>query len=180
MQQPHADVHPPLHPAGESLDLSLGTIGEADNLQHIVHAPLELLAAQAVHLAPESQVCPRTERGVEGHLLRHDANAGLDLHRLFDDRMTRHPRIPGSGCDEAAQHGDGSGFASSIGTQQAENLTLLNLERYPIYRQDVLGLVALDQPLYCHNCVHKLPSFPQYRLTTSHISSHPGRKRRLC
>ena len=80
VQQGHADVDAPLHPARILLDAVLGPVGQADDLQHFVHAGFERRAAQPVHLAPEGQVLARRQVFVQGDLLRDDAQHGFDPH----------------------------------------------------------------------------------------------------
>ena len=77
VQQRHADVDAPLHPAGVFAHPVFGALGQADQLEHFVDTLVEGRAAQAVHLAPEGQVFARGEVFVQGDLLRHHAE-----HRL--------------------------------------------------------------------------------------------------
>ena len=88
-----ADVDPPLHAAREFGDRLPLALLQPDDLQHFADALLERLAAQAVHLAPEGEVLAGAQVGIEGDVLRHEADRALDRHRLVHDRVAHDPGI---------------------------------------------------------------------------------------
>jgi hypothetical protein len=129
VQQARGDVDAPLHPAGERLDAVLGPVRQADLLQHLVHTPAKIGAAQVIEAAPEGQVLPGGEVVIEGDLLRHDADAGANGQAVSCDGVAVDLSRAGAGCDQAAQHGDGSRLARAVGAQQAEDLAAQDGER---------------------------------------------------
>ena len=85
VQQRDADVDAPLHAAAELVDAVLLPVDEGDELQHLVHALLELVARQPVHAAPEHEVLAGAHVRVQGDVLRDDADGLLDRLGVADD-----------------------------------------------------------------------------------------------
>ena len=128
VQQGHADVDAPLHAAGIFLDIFLGPIGQADDLQHLVDALAQGRAAQAVHLAPEGQVFTRRHIFIQGDLLRDHAQAGFDTQRVGPDGMTHDQGVAFIRAQQAGEHRDGGGLAGAVGAKQAEDLAFFHAE----------------------------------------------------
>src|SRR5664280_2668921 len=143
VQQRDADVHAPLHAAAVLLHAVLLAVDQRDELEDLVDAPHELLAAQAVHLAPEDEVLARAHVRVEGDVLRDDADGLLDRLRLGDHRVPGDASVAAARLEQARQHRDGRALAGPVGAQETEDLALGDLKAHAVHGEDSLGRVVL-------------------------------------
>ena len=137
VQQPNADVDAPLHPAGIGLNPVFGFVGQADLLEHLVDAGLEVPAGETVHLAPEDQVFAGAEVVVERQFLGYHADQVAHDHRFPGDRMPADGRFAGSWGEERGKDGNGSGFSGSVWTKQAEDFACVYVERNSIHGGEI-------------------------------------------
>ena len=161
VQQGHADVDAPLHAAGVLVHAVLLAVDQADELQHLVDALLELRAGKPVHAAPEQQVLAGGHVRVQGDVLRHDADDRLDRLGVRHDRVPVHEGVAPGWAQQAGEHGDGGGLAGAVGAEQAEDLALVDVEAHLVDGQHALGRVVL---------LAKLP-----HLDDAHLSASPVR-----
>ena len=85
VDQRPGDRQPPLHPAGQRLDLVVGALGQLGELEQLVRPPADLRPAQTEVAAVDREVLADRQFGVQGVLLGHDAQACPDL-RAMDGR----------------------------------------------------------------------------------------------
>jgi len=128
VQQPHPDVDAALHPAGIGLDALLGPVLETDLLEHLVDARGKRFAGKSVHISPEIEVLQRCKVLVERQFLRDDSDAVLDRHGLARDGMPADGGVAAGRGEEGGEYGDGGGLARAVGSEQAEDLALLDVK----------------------------------------------------
>ena len=117
VEQRRPDVHPALHAAGVLVHPVLLPVGEADELEHLVHPLGERRPAQAVHPAPEHEVLAPAQVVVQGDVLRHHPDELLDLVRLAGHREAAHVGVAAVGLEQAGEDGDGGGLAGAVGSE---------------------------------------------------------------
>ncbi|OQB00828.1 MAG: hypothetical protein BWY25_01599 [Chloroflexi bacterium ADurb.Bin222] len=125
MDEARGDVHAALHPARVSLHRLVRPVGERHDAQHILHALLEVRAAQAVNLPEKLEIGARAEGGIERQILRHQAVQLLDCLQVGSDIVTANAGGALGGLEYAGQHRDSGGFSGAVGTEQAKDLALL-------------------------------------------------------
>ncbi len=92
VEQAHRDVEPALHAARVGLDLAVGGVGEAEALERLGRAALQLGAGDAVELALEHEVLAPGGLAVGAVLLRDDADRVADAHGLGEHVEPGHAR----------------------------------------------------------------------------------------
>ncbi len=126
---PQPDVEPPLLTAGQGLDLRVGLLSQADQVDYLTHPPRRRVEACASlkHLAN------RQER-LHREFLEHDTElttqslagatvAGID---------SQHPHLARVAAAKTLENLDRGRLARAIGTQQREHLPGLNLKAHPV------------------------------------------------
>ena len=101
---------------------------KAELPHHLINAPGELPAPQAVYAAIKMQILLHRQVSIEGKLLRHIADALPGLVPVAAHIYSPHKKLPGGGRQQAAQHTEGSGFPGAIGAQHAKDLPPVHLE----------------------------------------------------
>jgi len=152
VQQSHADVHPPFHPAGVGLDTLLCLILQADLLEHLIGACGQFPAGKPVHLTPKTEVLLGGQVLVECQFLRHYTNAFLDRHGFLPDRMTAYQRVTAGGGVEGGKDRNGRGFPRSVGSQQAEDFALFDVKGDAFDGSEIA--VFFDQVVHLENGGH--------------------------
>ena len=122
VEQPDADVQPPLHAAGELVGTLAGPLVEADDLEHLADAPLQRVTAHAVQLAEEAQVLGRGQLRVDRELLRDVPDRLLRLRRADVDRASGDVHLATVTLQEAADHRDRGRLAGTVRPEQAVGL----------------------------------------------------------
>ena len=84
---------------------------------------------QAVDARDEFKILAHGKILVEAEVLRHVANARLDLRRFSADVVTEAGAAAFVGREQAAQHADGGGLARPIRPEEAEDRAALDLHR---------------------------------------------------
>ena len=141
VQQPDPDVQPPLHPAGEVLGLLARPICQTHHAEHLLHTSMGYVRGQSVQAGEELKVLTGAQVGVDRELLRHIANRGLLGDAMGSQPLAGDEHLAGIRLEQPAHHRDGRRLASAIWAQQAERLTLGDLET------DAANSLDLTKPL---------------------------------
>ena len=128
VEQADADVEPALHAAREAVGAVAGPVGQVDDCQHLVHAPVELLAPEPLEAPEEAQVLAGGQVRVDGQVLGHVADGGLGVGRPDVHRPAGHDDLAAVAPEQAADHRDGGGLAGAVGPEQAVGLAGGDLE----------------------------------------------------
>ena len=128
VQQPGREVEAALHAAGEAAHRLARSILQPGQRQRPLDPLGQLGAAQAVQAAEEAQVLPRGQILVQGQVLWHQADGAAGGERVARQIVTGHARAAPAGRDHAAHHRDGRGLAGAVGSEQAEDLALLDVQ----------------------------------------------------
>src|SRR3546814_19941522 len=96
VQQPDPDVEPALHSARELARPVVGPLPQADHVEHLVDAAIELLGGELVQPPEEAQVLPGRELWVDGDLLRHEPDRGPGGRRPRGHRDRKSTRLNSS------------------------------------------------------------------------------------
>ena len=139
VQQRDADVDAPLHAAAELVDAVLLAVDEGDELQHLVDPLLERVPGQPVHPPPEHEVLAGAHVRVEGDVLWDHADGLLDRLRVAHHGVAGDGGVAAARLEQAAQHGDGGALAGAVGTEEAEDLALLDAEADAVDGEDAFG-----------------------------------------
>jgi hypothetical protein len=124
--------HPPLHSARELPHVRGGLVRQAEALQQFVDPGVVVLHPEIARLDPQG--FPHAEERIEHQLLRHDAKLAASL-RVFDLHVVpMHRHASGSGARQARKHADQGGLARTVGPEQAEELTFLDIEGHAVQR----------------------------------------------
>ncbi|MET3800228.1 hypothetical protein ABID70_000183 [Clavibacter michiganensis] len=122
------DREPPLHAAGEVVDLGARAVAQLRELEQLVGARRDLLARQPEVSAVDDEVVARLELQVEVVGLRHDAQLRADLGpvrvRVEPEDVERPARARG----DRADHAHGRGLAGAVRAEQPEGLAGRDLE----------------------------------------------------
>src|SRR5690606_5627101 len=137
VEHPNADVEPALHAAGEGIRAVVRAVGQADDLQYLIHPRRESLAAQPIELPKEPQVLPRRQIWIDCEVLRDvpDDRLGIDsarAHRLAinDDSAT-------ISLEQPADHGDRRCLPGAIRPEQTIRLATAYGEADAVDRDSV-------------------------------------------
>jgi hypothetical protein len=95
------------------------------------------LARHPVELGVQAQVLLGGEIAVERRVLEDEADVAAHLVAFGDDVVPRHPRGPGGGPHERAEHVDRRRLARPVGPEEAEGLPRADLELDAAYRLDL-------------------------------------------
>ena len=154
------DVQAPREAARELLWAEALVVAEAYELDRLVDEPPAPRSVVDVEAAEVVDVLADGELLEDGHLLRHHADAALEVvaggsHRLPEelDRAL----VVGEQLQDAV---DGGRLAASVGAQQAEDLALGDAQVEVVERKEVA--VALDEVLDAYDVGH-VRSFPARR-----------------
>ena len=123
VQQAEADVEPALHPARVLTCPVARTLGEPDQLEHLVRPPHEVSPAHAVQPAEEAQILSRVEVGIDGELLWYVTDAGLRGDATRRQRRTVENDLSGVGLEQAADHRDRRRLAGAVRAEQPVRLS---------------------------------------------------------
>ena len=129
------ELHPPLLPAGQFRVGTLEQIADAGQFGGFRHR-----AWRRVVAGGQSQQLAHPQRRRQLGVLQHDADAParLDLLRVLAEQLNR----AGVGAEQPQQQADGGGFAGSIGAQQGQQFSALQLQVGAIQRGE--RAIALD------------------------------------
>ena len=109
-------------------DHAAAPLGQADQLQHVVDAAVELAPGHAVELAVEAQVLLGGEVDVERRVLEDQADAAADVVPLGAHVVAGDPGAAGGRPGQRAQDLDRGGLARAVGAEEAEGLARLDPE----------------------------------------------------
>src|ERR1700733_4662068 len=136
VDQRPGDGQPPLHAAGQRLDLVLRPVLQLDELQQLLGPLPDQLAGQAEVPAVDQQVLPYGQLDVQRVLLRDNAKPGPDHRAVLDRVSAQHPKLAAGRRRYAADHAHGGRLARPVWPQEAECLTTVQIEIDAIYRRD--------------------------------------------
>src|SRR5574338_634130 len=142
MEQPDADVHPPLQPARKALRALPRPVGQTDDLQHLVHPLPQGRALHAVQAAEEAQVLACREVRVDGQVLRHVADGALQRGGSRAELLAVDQHLAPVAGQDAADHGDGGRLAGAVRPEQAVRLSRRDLEADAVDRRPVAEPLA--------------------------------------
>ena len=126
VHQAAGDVEPALHAPGKGLGALPAMVVQADQLQGLPGALLQLLAPQAIQRAEKPHVLFGCQVVINGQILGNDAQLVFALGQLpvqvqaVDGHLA--PVFPDQACDDV----DGGAFPGAIGPQQPEYLAFLH------------------------------------------------------
>src|SRR3990172_3733259 len=118
------------HFAGELVPLLV----ESVLLQYCFCFRLNIALVHTVNTGVKLQIFMNGKILIQGKLLRHIADDGLDLVRLFINIKSFDRRLARRWQQQAAKHSDGGRFAGTVGPQKTENLSVINTERNIVHR----------------------------------------------
>ena len=152
MKQTLREFQPALHSAGKSLDLFLGTVGEADAREHFRNTRLQRCAVQAIHVPDEHQVLFRCELDVDALLLEDDADLAANFAGFFGDIVSHDERAAAGGNHQCREDAKGRSLAASVGAEQSKDLRRANLKRNACQRCALAVLMAQVLQLNDRGC----------------------------
>ena len=124
-------------PPGQRLDPAAGPLGQLHELEQLVGPLADELAGQ-VEVAPvDEEVVADRQLQVEAVLLRHDPEPAPDLGALGGGVAAQHPQGAGRRRRDAADHPHGAALAGSVGSEEAERLTPLDVEVDAVHGREV-------------------------------------------
>jgi hypothetical protein len=144
VDEPEADVEPPLHPAGVRPHDSLGGVGEPELCEELVDAAAEFVAAHPLDVALEHEVLAAGRLTVDARLLRHVPDGAPDDGGLADDVVPGHLRVAGVGPRERREHAHGGRLSCAVRAEEAEDLALAHGEANAVERLDRLRVGLLE------------------------------------
>ncbi len=170
--------HQPLrHPAGQRVHRGLGPLGQLELFEQLVGDLPRLLRAHAEQPAVEVQVLPDGELPVQCVLLRNDA-AQLLCQRRMGGHIDPAEERPSRGRDHArGEHPGGGRLPGTVGPEQAEDLTGLDVEVELVDRGEVRFRIDLGQVLGMDD---RVPLAIRSLAVRSLAVREPGRGRRVC
>src|SRR5689334_13103168 len=112
---------------------------------------VEPAACNALELAHELKIVEDLHFGIKGRVLWKVTDASPDFERLIGNIVTVDLDDPARSRHVSGDHPHRGSFAGAVGTEKAEDLALLNLERYPV--DGGLGGIAFGQILNRNHCV---------------------------
>ena len=145
VDQRAGDREPPLHAAGQRLDLVVARGRSSCTKSSSSSARARITALrQAEVAAVDEQVLPDGELEVEGVLLRDDAEPAADRRAVGGRVQAEDAQLAGGGRGDAADHPHGRGLARAVGAEEAERLARRDVDVDAVDRGEVAE--PLDQP----------------------------------
>jgi hypothetical protein len=135
------DKHAALHAAGQLAHVGVGLVGQAQVVQQLVDPVVVALHAEVAAL--DAQRFAHAEEGVEHQLLRHDAQRLAGGRVVVDDIVAHHAHAAFGGAGQAGQHADQRRLAGTVGAEQAEELTAMDVEADAVQCLDLPSPVCL-------------------------------------
>ena len=120
MQQGAAQSQPLPPTGGEFTGLGIATLSQSGHLNHPVSPLCQLLCRQPVDAAVKGDILCYGQVFIEGKFLAHVADIFLDQLGLGGNIKASHLAVTTAWFQNAAQHPDGSGFSSAVGTKETE------------------------------------------------------------
>src|SRR5258708_14041541 len=101
---------------------------QAYHLQQLVDPPAQLRALHSVDAPEKLDVLRRGKRRIKRYFLRRKTSHLANQVRFLARAMTEQRRISARRPPLSREHRNRRGFARSVGSQQAENFSFVNLE----------------------------------------------------
>jgi hypothetical protein len=133
-------VEAPLHAAGVGADRPAQRVADVHQLGEVHEALIDLVVGEPVQPALEAQQLVARLLGVERRLLERDADVQTHLAGVGGDVVTGDGCAARRGCQEGAEHPDGGGLPGAVGTEEAVDLALLDLEVDLVDRREAVEL----------------------------------------
>jgi len=117
------------HAFRKAAQATIAMRGQTDKIKIGGDAVAELGGSEPGETTVESEKLGRREPIVKTKIFGKEANLASDFD--VSEGMAENLRLTTGGFDEAEEHFDGSAFASSVGTEEAEYFAAANLEGEP-------------------------------------------------
>ena len=166
MHQTPGNLQPPLHATGVVFHLDVSLLDQIHQFQNLINPLLTQLAVHSVHPAVKVQVLPTGKHSIYGRILKDDADRGSHSVPFSSHVVTPYPGFTLCWREHGGKHLDDGALASSIGTQETEELAPIYFQVYVIHgghfaepfsqTQHVDGCLALGLARLMH--VHRFNS----------------------
>jgi hypothetical protein len=132
VEEASSELEPPFHPTGERSDPVAPPVLELHELEELADPTLADARRHAVGVPVEAEVLLGRQRLVQGRLLEHEADRSTDPGLVANDIVSVDDRRAGRGPEQRAQHPDRRRLAGAVGAEEAEHLTLPDLEGHAL------------------------------------------------
>jgi len=139
---PERDVEPALHPAGVAAHDPVGSIGESDELEQLVHPLLQLGAAHAVDASLQHQVLAAGRLAVDPRLLRYIAECAPGPVRVPDHVLSGDRGAARVGFRQRREDADGGRLPRPVRAEEREDFALAHGEGDSVERLDLAVSLA--------------------------------------
>ncbi len=133
VQQRGGHVQAALHAAAEAVDLVLGPVGQAHQLEHAPHGPLQLGAAQIIERAEQRQVVARGELLVQPDILGRQADLPLQRVGVAVKPPPADQDFARIRAQQPRDYGNGGGLSGAIGAQQPDDFAFAGAQAHAIH-----------------------------------------------
>ena len=145
VHQGHGQVEPALHPAGERAGQLVAFVGQPQVVEQLFAPPAGVAPAHAVHLAHELQLFDAGQPFPQHDILRAHADARTRRRSAVVNGQAAHHHAPRIRLQQATHHADGGRLAGPVRPEEAEHLTLVDVQRQVVHRDECA--VAFGQAL---------------------------------
>jgi hypothetical protein len=118
--------HTPLHTTGQLPHIGASLVGQAQTFQQLINP--RLVAGDAKVSRLDAQGLPHGKKGVEHQFLGNHAQTPPGLRKIEDYIKSMHPHGTGRRTRKTGQNADQGGLACAVGTEQAKELSLLDIK----------------------------------------------------
>jgi len=117
-------------------DELFGLVGELHEIEKLGSSFRGDFAVESVHAADKIQIFGSGEATEESHAFGNDADLALHFDRVRGEIEAENFDASSGGSEEAGEHFDGGGFASAVGSEEAEELAGCDAEIYVFYGRE--------------------------------------------
>jgi len=125
VEEPPGDLKSPLHAAGEIFNEVVLAVRELDDFEHLVDPFVGQRPVEVVEIGVELEVLVCREPGVEGRVLKDDADGGPDLVGVLGTVVSRDRGGAGRCRQERAEDVDRRGLARAVRSEKPEDLAFI-------------------------------------------------------
>ena len=128
MHECEGEVEPTLHAPRVALHLAIRRLGQPDPNEQLLTARAPIVASDPVHRGLQPQMLAPCQKRIERGLLQGCTDHPADLRPLLDDVVARNSG--GAGCrrQQRRQHVDGGGLPGAVRTEEAVDLTRIDMQ----------------------------------------------------
>ena len=152
MDEGAGEVQSPFHAAGVALHGAVGGIGEADDFEKVVDAAAGLARRDAEEAGLEGELLSAGLEVIQADFLEGDADELADAVGVGEDIDAADAGGAGGRPQEGGEHADGGGLPGAVLAEEAEDLSLGDVEVDAIDGADI-GREVLDETV-CGNGGH--------------------------